>query len=98
MTKSNGNLLEKKHKIASIWELSVNNLVFLLVIQGNLKDLPTEKFLNLTLKRILEDSKRVFKNLKMKQVSKRIFKSIPRKTPLFVTHVKNQDMLANIVG
>ncbi|XLU95011.1 hypothetical protein S245_009363, partial [Arachis hypogaea] len=80
-----------------IWELSVNNLVFLFVIQGDLKDHSIEKFLNLILKRISEDLEKVFKNPRMKKVSKRISKSIPRKTLLFAIHVKNQDMLANTV-
>ncbi|XLU80029.1 hypothetical protein S245_003449, partial [Arachis hypogaea] len=42
MTKSKGNLLERKTKIVLIWELSVNNSVFLHVIQGNPKDHPIE--------------------------------------------------------
>ncbi|XLU28256.1 hypothetical protein S245_064322, partial [Arachis hypogaea] len=95
MIRSNGNLLVRKNKTVSIWELYVNNLVFLLVIQGNLKDHPIKKFLNLILKRISEDQEKVFKEPRMKKVSKRISKSIPRKTPLFAIHVKNQDILAN---
>ncbi|XLU27454.1 hypothetical protein S245_063520, partial [Arachis hypogaea] len=97
MIRSNGNLLVRKNKIVSIWELSVNNLVFLRVIRGNLKDHPIKKFLNLILKIISEDQEKVFKEPRMKKVSKRISKSIPRKIPLFAIHVKNQDMLANTV-
>ncbi|XLU98898.1 hypothetical protein S245_013238, partial [Arachis hypogaea] len=86
MIKSKGNLLVRKPKIVLIWELSVNNLVFLLVIQGNLKVHPIEKFLNLILKRISEDLEKIFKNLKLKNVSKRISKITHTKTPLFAIH------------
>ncbi|XLU34125.1 hypothetical protein S245_070191, partial [Arachis hypogaea] len=54
-----------------------------------------QKILNLILKRISKDQGKVFKEPRMKKVSKRIFKSILRKTPLFAIHIKNQDMLAN---
>ncbi|MED6199808.1 hypothetical protein PIB30_079357 [Stylosanthes scabra] len=43
MIRSKGSLPAKKHKIVLIWEHSVNNLVFLLVIQGNQRDHPIER-------------------------------------------------------
>ncbi|QHN86322.1 uncharacterized protein DS421_16g545170 [Arachis hypogaea] len=65
-------LAHEKNKIVSIWELSVNNLVFLLVIQRDLKDHPIKKFLNLILKRISEDQEKVFKDPKMKKIEEQI--------------------------
>ncbi|XLT32322.1 hypothetical protein HN873_063614, partial [Arachis hypogaea] len=79
MIKSKGNLLVRKPKIVLIWELFVNNLVFLLVIKENLKDHPIEKLLNLILKRISGETEKVLQTPKMRKVSKRIFKNIHKK-------------------